>query len=112
MARSLGDFEQFVLYALVALKDEAYGAAIHREIQDRTGRSILIGGVYTVLDRLESRGLVESWIGAPTGERGGRRRKYYRLTSGGLVTLRNAHEAFRSMSRGVERLLARMDGDL
>src|SRR5918999_5537588 len=77
MARStgpLGEFEQITLLALLRLEPEAYGASIQREIEARTGRAVLLGAVYTTLDRLERKGLVVSWMGAPTAERGGRRK--------------------------------------
>lgn len=108
MSRNLGQFEQLVLYAIVALGDDAYGAAIHREIQQRTGRSILIGAIYTVLERLESRELVASWIGEPTAERGGRRRKYYRLEPEAARRLRDAHDEYRAMTRGLAKRLERL----
>jgi DNA-binding PadR family transcriptional regulator len=105
VSKSLGEFEQFVLYGILALGEQAYGAAIHREIHERTGRSVLIGAVYTVLDRLETRGLVSSWIGEPTAERGGRRRKYYRLRAAGAALLREAHESHQRMAHGLGRRL-------
>lgn len=108
MPRNLGEFEQFILYAIVALGEEAYGAAIHREIEERTGRSVLIGGIYTVLDRLEGRGLVTSWVGEPTAQRGGRRRKYYRLEPEGARRLQEAHQDYRGMTRGLAKRLERL----
>lgn len=108
MARRLGELEQFTLYALVALGDNAYGASIHREIEARTERSLLVGAVYTLLDRLESRGLVTSWIGEPTATRGGRRRKHYRLTAAGAQLLLAAHDEHHRMMRGLGPRLARL----
>lgn len=70
--RALGELEQLVLLAIVALRDDAYGASIQREIESRTGKDIAVGAIYTALDRLESRGAVTSRIGEPTRERGGR----------------------------------------
>lgn len=108
MSKNLGELEQFILYAIVALGDDAYGAAIHREIQGRTGRSLLIGAIYTVLERLENRGLVCSWIGEPTPERGGRRRKNYRLESEGARRLQEAHAEHRGMTRGLGNRIERL----
>jgi PadR family transcriptional regulator len=105
MSKALGEFEQFILYAILALGPEAYGAAIHREIQARTGRSILIGAIYTVLDRLETRGLVHSSVGEPTAERGGRRRKYYTLLPEGAERLKHAHREHTAMARGLDQYL-------
>ncbi len=70
MPKSLGEFEQLILFAALRLGDEAYGASIRREIEECTGRPVTAGSVYTVLDRLETRGLVSSFTGEPTPQRG------------------------------------------
>lgn len=101
MGKTLGDFEQMILFALVALGDDAYGASIRREIVDRTGREVAAGAVYTVLDRLEKAGLVRSRVGAPTGERGGRRRKHYTLRPDGARLLRETRERMLRMEDGL-----------
>lgn len=106
MGRALGELEQLILFALVDLGDEAYGAAVGRSIEERTGRNVSAGAIYTGLDRLETRGLVESWVGEPTAERGGRRRKHYRVTVEGAGQLRRSVDVIRSMSDG---LLADVD---
>src|SRR5688572_6992089 len=86
----LGEFEQLTLLALLRLEPEAYGVSMHREIEARTGRPVLLSAVYTTLDRLERKGLVASWVGEPTPERGGRRKKYYRLEPVGAEALTSA----------------------
>jgi DNA-binding PadR family transcriptional regulator len=101
----LGEFEQLVLFALVRLSDDAYGAAIRREIEDRARRRLGISAVYTTLDRLEGKKLVRSWMGEPTGERGGRRRKYFALTPLGERALGDAYKSFAEMTAGLERRL-------
>ncbi len=100
----LGDFEQLVLLGVLRLKD-AYGAAIRQEIQARSGRDVSINAVYTTLDRLESKGLLRSWVGEPTPQRGGRRRKCYELRPAGVIALRQAYRALTAMADGVEGLL-------
>ena len=62
---TLGEFEQLVLLAIVRLSAEAYGSTIRREIEERTGRSIAIGALYTALDRLERKGYVSSRLSDP-----------------------------------------------
>lgn len=99
---ALGDFEQLVLLGVLRLDDGAYGAAIRQEIHERSGRDVSINAVYTTLDRLESKGLLRSWVGEPTAQRGGRRRKFYALRPAGLAALRLAYRAFRSMADGLE----------
>jgi PadR family transcriptional regulator, regulatory protein PadR len=104
-ASALGDFEQLVLFGVLRLGDDAYGAAIRQEIHARSGRDVSINAVYTTLDRLESKGLVRSWVGDPTPQRGGRRRKGYAVRSSGIAALRQAYHAFTSMAIGLERWL-------
>jgi DNA-binding PadR family transcriptional regulator len=69
------------------------------------------GAIYTALERLENRGLVESWVGAPTSERGGRRRKHYRLTTEGATSLSQTVERLKSMSEGLLPKLQAMTGN-
>lgn len=99
---SLGDFEQLVLFGVLRLADDAYGAAIRQEIHARSGRDVSINAVYTTLERLEDKGLLRSWIGEPTAQRGGRRRKFYALKPAGVAALRHAYGAVRSMADGLE----------
>ena len=105
MPKTLGDFETLILLALVRLKDQAYGATIHREIETRTSRSIAIGAVYTGLARLQRSGCVTASIGEPTPERGGRRKKYYRLEPGGAEALSHALQAHERMRDGIQEEL-------
>lgn len=106
MARALGEFEQLILFALVDLGEDAYGAAVGRAIEERTGRAVSAGAVYTALDRLEARGFVTSTVGDPTPERGGRRKKFYALEPAGAMELHRSVEALKAMSAG---LLARLE---
>src|SRR5262247_3942741 len=101
----LGDFEQLVLLGVLRLGDQAYGAAIRQEIHARSGRDVSISAVYTTLDRLESKGLLRSWVGEPTSQRGGRRRKFYALRPAGDVALRHAYRAIVAMGHGFEARL-------
>lgn len=105
MSKALGEFEQMILWALLALGDDAYGASIRREIVARTGREVSAGAVYTVLERLERAALVASHVGEPMRERGGRRRKYYALRPEGARLL---HEARVQMARMADGLDARL----
>jgi PadR family transcriptional regulator, regulatory protein PadR len=104
---ALGDFEQLVLLgvARLELQECAYGAAIRREIHARTGRDVSINAVYTTLDRLENKGFLRSWVGEPTPQRGGRRRKFHALRPPGVVALRQAYRAMTAMADGLQRRL-------
>jgi PadR family transcriptional regulator len=101
---ALGDFEQLVLLGVLRLEleDAAYGAAIRQEIHARSGRDVSINAVYTTLDRLEVKGLLKSWVGDPTPQRGGRRRKFYALRPAGVAALRQAYRTFTAMANGLQ----------
>lgn len=107
MADQLGRLEQLLLFAVLRLDDDAYGATVRREIKERTGRSLTTGAIYTTLRRLEDRGLVSSWVGEPTPERGGRRKKFYRLEAAGLRALDMSWSEVRDMGVGLAAKLSR-----
>lgn len=104
----LGEFEHLVLAALLRLGNGAYGAAIRREIRDRTGRDAAIGTVYMTLARLEQKNMIVSYIGDPTSQRGGRRRRHYLINTQGEQALGRAYRALVSMAEGFERELANL----
>ena len=103
----LGDFEQLVLLGVLRLetRDLSYGVAIRQEIHARSGRDVSINAVYTTLDRLENKGLLKSWVGDPTPQRGSRRRKFYALRPAGVAALRQAYRAFTAMADGLQSRL-------
>lgn len=105
MSLALGEFEQLVLLAILQCGDEAYGAGLGREVEARTRRRVSLGAIYTTLLRLEEKGLVTARVGEPLPERGGRRRKYYRLLPAGLRHLERAMTLLRQMSAGLPRPL-------
>lgn len=102
----VGEFEHFVLLALVRLGNGAYGAAIRREIRDRTGRDAAVGTVYMTLARLEQKKMIVSYAGNPTPQRGGRRRRHYLIDTEGQKALGRAYRAFTAMTQGIEPELA------
>lgn len=100
--RALGEFEQLILLALVALPEsECYGVPIRELIERRTGRSLSAGAIYTGLERLSARGLVSSELGEPTAERGGRRKRMYRLEPAGARDLARSVQTLQVMSQGL-----------
>jgi PadR family transcriptional regulator, regulatory protein PadR len=103
---SLGDFEQVILFALVRLKGEAHGVAIAEEIERRTSRLVAPGGLYTVLERLEQKGFVTSWIGDSAPERGGRRRRVYRLEVEGAKAISEWYRGIQQLASGTGPWLA------
>jgi PadR family transcriptional regulator, regulatory protein PadR len=100
----LGEFEHIVLLAILRLDDRAYGVTIRGELAERAGREVAPGALYTTLDRLEDKGLVESRLGDPTAERGGRARRYYTVTTSGHRAIAAAQRALRSLMEGLNIL--------
>ena len=88
--RYLGEFELYVMGAAARLGAEAYGMAICREIEERTGRPVAIGAVYATLSRLQDKGLVTLTMSDPLPVPGGRSRRLARLTVEGRRTLGHA----------------------
>jgi DNA-binding PadR family transcriptional regulator len=99
MRAHLGEFELLLLLALRQASDELYGVQIRAVIQERTGRTVSPGAIYTALDRLERRNLVSSRLGEPTEQRGGKRKRYYRLEPAGAALLRESQRALARMAR-------------
>ena len=97
----LSEFELHILLALYRLGDEAYGVAIRREIEERSGRRVWVGPLYTALARLKRDGYVRVTVSDPIAVRGGRSRKFYRLTSVGGRALRESVEMIDRMRRGL-----------
>jgi PadR family transcriptional regulator PadR len=97
----VGEFELYVMLALAHQGDEAYGVTIRREIEDRTGRTVVIGAVYATLARLEEKGLVQFRISDPQPVQGGRARKYFTLTAAGRRALRHATAMLARMMAGL-----------
>ena len=101
----LGTLEQTVMWAVLRLGENAYGMTIRREIADRTERDISIGAVYATLDRLEEKGYLSTSIGEATAERGGRAKKYFRLSAAGRRVLSDSQKALMNMASGFEPIL-------
>ena len=93
----MGEFEQAVLLAILHLGDNAYGMEIRTLIEERTGRDVAIGAMYTTLERLSRKGYVSSRVGEPTAERGGRAKKFYAVEEPGREPLARAEEFMRRM---------------
>ena len=89
---NLGEFEELVLLTVAAMVNEAYSVAICDDLEKRTGRSVKLGVVHSVLNRLEEKGLAKSKLGEATSERGGKRKRYYTISNAGKAALLNAKE--------------------
>jgi len=98
----LGTLELIVLLSLLSLGTDAYGIPIRDEIHRRIGRNISFGAVYVTLQRLQGKGLVESRMGEPTAERGGRAKKFFRVTKAGRQAVDHSRHAIEAMSAGLQ----------
>ena len=97
----LGEFEYVLITAAAALGDNAYGAAIREEIEATTRRRCSMGALYTTIDRLETKGLLKTWMGDSTPQRGGRAKRVVRVTSKGVHAAKEFYDAVMRVSRGV-----------
>ncbi len=98
---TIGEFEYLLLTAAARLGEEAYGAAIRQEIEGATKRRCSIGALYTTLDRLETKGLLKTWMGDATPQRGGRAKRMVRVTAKGIQAATAFYDAVTRVSRGV-----------
>ena len=95
--RLLTDFEIMNLLAVLRMENDAYGVTIAREIEDKAGRTVQLPAIYAALDRLEKQGLVRSWIGEATPQRGGRAKKHFALTAAGLGSVQDTRDALTAL---------------
>lgn len=93
----LGELELMLLLAIVRLGDEAYGVPISREIEQQRGRDVSLGSVYAALERLQSKGLIESSLGDPTPERGGKAKRFFRITREGMRQVNETRQVLTRM---------------
>ncbi len=98
----LGAFEEHVLLSVARGGGDAYGMTVRRDIEERTGRDVAIGAVYSTLDRLETKGLVVSRLGHGPPERRGRARRFFTLALAGAQALRTARELTDRMWEGLD----------
>lgn len=96
-----------ILLAVLRGGDDAYAVQVAREIEARAGRPVQLGALYTALNRLETRRLVDSWTGEPTAERGGRAKRHFRVTSRGMDAVRSTQQALVALWSGLPQLKER-----
>lgn len=97
----IGEFEYLLLSAAARLGADAYGAAIRLAIEEATRRRCSLGALYTTLDRLENKGLIETWMGDATAERGGRSKRMVRVTGKGIKAAADFYQTVTRASRGL-----------
>lgn len=103
---AIGELETLILLATLRLGEDAYGVSIRDEIETRTGRRLTRGAIYTALRRLETKGFLEGRLGDPRPERGGRAKRFLRLTESGLAVLRSTTDDLDRMRAGLDDLLS------
>ena len=103
----LGEFEYLLITAAAGLGDRAYGAAIREQIESATGRKCSIGALYTTIARLETKGLLKTWMGEATAERGGRAKRMVKVTPKGVQAAKAFYTAVRRVSRGASWVMDR-----
>jgi PadR family transcriptional regulator PadR len=99
--QQLGDLEELVLLAVLRLGAEAYGARIRAELQEYAGRSVSISTVYVTLMRMEEKGLVHTWMGEPTRERGGKAKRHFKVLPEGVAALVASRDARARLWEGI-----------
>jgi PadR family transcriptional regulator PadR len=99
--KTLGEFEQTVLLALLRLETNAYGAAIRQLLQAEIDRDVALGALYSTLERMEKKGLVVSKLGESTAQRGGRPKRFFSVTAEGKAALKHVKQAMDSMWQGI-----------
>lgn len=101
MTSHLTDLEQLLLLATLRQDDEAYGAALQRDVEEVADRRVSLGSIHVTMSRLEQQGFVHSELGEPTGGRGGKARRIYTVTDEGIEALNRAREVLEQMWSGV-----------
>ena len=100
----LTDFELMLLLATLRCGETAYGVEISREIERTGGRVVILGAAYTALDRLERNGFLSSMVGDPTAERGGRAKRFFKVTPRGLRAIKETQRALVALWQDVPQL--------
>jgi len=106
----LGEFEQLALLAVLQLGNEAYGGSVLEVLEERAAREASMSAVYITLTRLEDKGLVESWMGDPTEERGGKAKRFFRVSEAGIAALGHSRAQLMRMWDGLESMLGAESG--
>ena len=100
--RFLAEFEIYVMLAIVRLRGKGYGVTIRREILERTGRPVSMGGLYATLGRLSDKGFVDFEVSDPLPVPGGKSRKYWHLTPRGARALNHSAAMLGRMLAGLD----------
>jgi PadR family transcriptional regulator PadR len=108
----LGEFEYILITATANLGDKAYGAAIREEIESTTRRACSVGALYSTIDRLEIKGLLKTWMGEATAERGGRAKRMVRVTPAGVRAAKEFYDSMMRVSRNASWAIPKKESGL
>ena len=97
----LGEFEQMIMLTLLLLDEQAYGASIRSTLAQEVGREVAIGAIYSTLERLERKAMVTSKLGESTAQRGGRPKRFFKVTAQGQQALKKARAAMDTLWQGI-----------
>src|ERR1051325_3609525 len=100
----LGNFDLMLLLAVLRLGQDAYGVTIAQELEEQTRHEVVIASIYARLEGLQERGLVTSNMGDSTPERGGRAKRYFRITAAGIREVRDARRSLMNLWKGLPEL--------
>jgi PadR family transcriptional regulator, regulatory protein PadR len=106
----LGEFEYVLITTAAGLGDQAYGAAIREQIAKTTGRKCSLGALYTTIERLETKGLLKTWMGDATPQRGGRAKRMIRVTAKGVQAAKDFYDSVTLVSRGASWVVNQKGG--
>ncbi len=93
-----------LLLAVIHLGEDAYGVPISRELERYRGRDVSVGSIYAALERLETKGLVASRLGDSTPERGGKAKRFFRITNEGLRQVRDTRRVLTKLWQSIPEL--------
>lgn len=105
-----GEFAQAVLLAVLESGDDAYAVPLRKILETMTGRPVSRGALYTALERLEAKGFLVSAMGEPLTSRGGKARRYYRLTPSGVESLTRTRARLQRLWAGFDEHMGRARG--
>ncbi len=105
----LGEFEEVVLLTVGVLYNDAYGVRIKDELEKRLERRISVGALQSALRRMESKGYLESKFGEKTNERGGKRKRYFFITSYGKKALESSRDVRNNLWNDIPNIALDLD---
>ncbi len=79
--------EELLLLTVWKLQEDAYSLTIQEAMSRLLDKPVSIGAVYVPLERMAKQGLLETHEGAPEDRRGGRRKRFYRVSAKGHAAL-------------------------